>query len=434
MPDMLTFRSRRAAGVLAALLATFLLVACGDDGNPPTSTATPVPGTATVVATETTATATQHDANLTHGCVEEFDPETDYFPERVELRYAANFSVEYHDSYKVVTVFEPRRGDPAEQYVLVQCGAPLPELEGTLAGAALIEVPITSMFSGGTPGMTLLANLDRLEVLQAVARPDSVNNPAVRARLDSGDISAYADAGEINLEYVIAEAPAILLTGGTEQPDQLASLQSAGVAVVSDAAWLEGTALGRAEWIKFMGLFLNGEAQAAAIFDEIESNYLELSQLASAIPEEDRPLVMSGFIFNGLFYAAGGASYMADIIEAAGGRYVWADDDTTASLMLDIEEQIDRALDADFWISQELNDWSVLADVLDVDPRLGEFKAYRDGEVWVNRLRVNETGGNEFWERAPAFPHLMLADLIAIFHPDLVPDHTLEWYLRVPEE
>ncbi|MFP5377686.1 MAG: ABC transporter substrate-binding protein, partial [Acidimicrobiia bacterium] len=140
----------------------------------------------------------------------------------------------------------------------------------------------------------------------------------------------------------------------------------------------------------------------------------------------------AGFVHQGQFRAPGGNSYQAAIIRDAGGDYVWSDNGDTTSLQLDIEEQVVRANDARFWLSTELNDWKTLDDVIAVDARLAGFAAVKEGQVWVNRLRVNEGGGNEFWERAPAYPHLWLADLVKILHPDLLPDPTLEWHLRVP--
>ena len=41
-------------------------------------------------------------------------------------------------------------------------------------------------------------------------------------------------------------------------------------------------------------------------------------------------------------------------------------------------------------------------------------------------------GGGDYWESGVANPHLVLADLIKIFHPDLLPEHTLHYYRRLP--
>ena len=66
------------------------------------------------------------------------------------------------------------------------------------------------------------------------------------------------------------------------------------------------------------------------------------------------------------------------------------------------------------------------------EPRYAEFKAYRTGQVWVYERRVTPTGGNDYWSRAVSHPDLVLADLVKIFHPGLVPQHEFQWYIQVP--
>ena len=82
------------------------------------------------------------------GCGGKYDATKDYFPDKVTLEDAVHFSVTYHRSYKVVHARETGAGSPPEQYVLVQCGTPAPKLEGELAGAQLVNVPIRSLVLG----------------------------------------------------------------------------------------------------------------------------------------------------------------------------------------------------------------------------------------------------------------------------------------------
>ena len=106
--------------------------------------------------------------NVRHGCIENYDAGRDYFPDKVTLQFATVFSVEYHRSYKVVTVREASQGGPAERYILLQCGAPKPDLKGDLATSPVIQIPITSLFAGSTTNHPLLVDLDRVDVLTGI--------------------------------------------------------------------------------------------------------------------------------------------------------------------------------------------------------------------------------------------------------------------------
>jgi iron complex transport system substrate-binding protein len=375
------------------------------------------------------ATAGPVAANITSGCVEPFDETIDYFPDKVAVEDADNFSVEYHPSYKVVTIHQAYLGGPTERYVLLQCGAPKPHFTGALAAAAVIPVPIVSLFSASTTHLPLLIDLDRLDVLTGVSKFDSIVSSPVVARIKAGHVVEFAPAGVIDAERVASQRPSLLMTGGSDS-STFTTLRASGIPVVANAEWLEPAGLGRAEWVKYISLYLNEERKANGRFGAVKSAYQSLVKLTSAIADKDRPQVMAGVAKRGTFFIAGGRSYVATLVKDAGGKYVWADNTATGTAMVDLEAQVQRAANADIWING--GGWKNLVSMIADEPRYAEFKAYRRGQVWVYERLVNATGGNDYWSRSVTRPDLLLADLIKILHPNLVPEHNFEWYIQVP--
>ena len=53
------------------------------------------------------------------------------------------------------------------------------------------------------------------------------------------------------------------------------------------------------------------------------------------------------------------------------------------------------------------------------------------GRVFNNNKRAGANGGNEFWETGTVHPNLVLADLVKIFHPELLPEHELVYYRKL---
>ncbi len=362
-------------------------------------------------------------------CIENFDPSTDYFPAKAKLEFARNVSVEYRNSYKVVTV---RRGDgSSEQYLLLQCGAPKPMVSGGLAGAPVVSIPITSMFSDSATHMPLLVELGHADVLTGINAARYVTTQPVLDRIRRGQVVEYAPNYIINPELVIAKAPAILMVGGG-YPDEYKTIRKAGIAVVVNDEWEESTALGRAEWLKYMALFLNEEAKAERSFDAIRDRYFALRERTSRIPDNQRPRVMTGVASRGTFEVSGGASYVSKLIADAGGVYVWSDNPSQGVMSVDLEAQIARAASADFWINGR--EWKSLKAMLSEEPRYGEFKPVRQGSVWLYDKVVNEAGAYDYWSRGVTRPDLILADLIKIFHPELASDHEFVWYRNIPPE
>jgi len=294
----------------------------------------------------------------------------------------------------------------------------------------VVTVPITSVFAFSTTNLPLLVDLDRVDVLTGVAQFDAVASREVRARIQNGTIVEFARVGlVIDVERVVSVKPSLLLAGSTSG-STLAVIRSAGVPVAANAEWLESTALGRAEWLKYLAVFLNEEHKAQSVYSAMKSRYRSMSLRAAAGPESERPLVMTGRSTRGLFTIAGGRSYVAALIRDAGGRYAWADDASAGIASVDLEAQIQRAADADVWING--GGWNNLTGMLEDEPRYAAFKAYRLGHVWVYERPVRPGSDNDYWSRSVTHPDLVLADLIKIFHPTLLPDHAFEWYTRLP--
>jgi iron complex transport system substrate-binding protein len=368
--------------------------------------------------------------NVTSGCIGRFDPATDYFPDKAAIEDAATFAVEYRRSYKVVTVKEAYVGGPAEHYVLLQCGAPRPALTGELVGAQVVPVPITSLFALSTTHLSLLADLARMDVLTGVAQRNVIMDAEAEARINAGTVIEFAKVGlQIDVERVVTAKPSLLMTFGAPS-STFSQIRVAGVPVVANTEFLEPTALGRAEWVTFMALFLNEERKGQNMYAAMKRRYRSLSARALAVPESERPLVMTGRSTRGLFTIAGGRSYVAALIKDAGGRYAFADDTAVASASVDLESQIQRAANADVWING--GGWANLRAMLDDEPRYVAFKAYRHGQVWTYERRQKPSGANDYWSRGITHPDLLLADLAKIFHPRLTSEHVFEWYMPVP--
>lgn len=360
------------------------------------------------------------------GCVTDYTAGRDYFPDKSTLKYAKNFTVDYHSSYQVVTVAQPAPGQPAEKYVFYRCGTPVPELSGDLAGAQAVSVPITSLFSGSTTHLPLLDDLDELSVLKGVSNGSYVTNPVVRQMIADKQVIEYAPNQAVDSEIVISSKPDVVMTGGTDD-SAYPVIKQAGIPVVANAEWLEQDPLGRAEWIKYMGALTGQEARANKVFDQIELDY---QRVADKARETGAPVtVLPGQMYQGNWSMPGGDSYVAKLIADANGTYGWTDVHQTGSVTLSLEDVLGKAKDADVWIMS--TDVKTLGDVTRSDPRYAEFTAFQRDKVWSNNAKLNPEGGNDYWERGVTRPDLVLADLVKIMHPEALPDHQFEFYRQV---
>lgn len=360
-------------------------------------------------------------------CVSRFDAGVDYFPDKATLVDAGNARLTYHGSYKRLEV-RAGVGQPGERYVLLQCGAPRPRLTGDLDGAQVVTIPIGSLFAASPTHLALLDDLSRLDVLTGIGSVRFAAGQRIEARVRNGAVVEFAPASVIDIEAVTTARPSLLMTSGVPNTD-FANVRQVGVPVVANYEWLEATALGRAEWIKVMAALLNEERDATRLYAERRRRYESLRARAAVAAQRHRPTVMTGRGQRGQFTIAGGRSYVARLIADAGGRYVWDDDTASGTATVDLEAQLARAADADVWING--GGWPTRASILVDEPRYAQFKAFRTNQVWVYERRLTAAGINEYWSRGVANPDLLLADLVKILHPTLVPEHGFQWYMTV---
>jgi len=195
---------------------------------------------------------------------------------------------------------------------------------------------------------------------------------------------------------------------------------------------MEQNPLGRAEWIKFTAAFFNAEAAADTIFAAEAERYNQLSGLAAAVPVEEQPTVLWGLYYGDSWAIPGGQSFVASMMRAAGARLILSDSpeaaEVSGSLPFDFEAVLDAGQAADFWLPGAFA-VTDLASFIAQDERYATFAATETGGVWNNDLRVNPNGGNDIYENGVTNPSGVLADLIHLFHPALLPDHEMI-YLR----
>ena len=86
-------------------------------------------------------------------------------------------------------------------------------------------------------------------------------------------------------------------------------------------------------------------------------------------------------------------------------------------------------LEADFWIAP--GSAKDKAGILQRDTRYADFKAFKNDHIYNIFGRYTEGGGNDYYEQGVIEPHVILKDIVKIFHPELLPDHELVYHAQL---
>ena len=120
---------------------------------------------------------------------------------------------------------------------------------------------------------------------------------------------------------------------------------------------------------------------------------------------------------------------MAHLINDAGGHYFWKDDHKTGSTPLSFETVYAKAKDCDVWIN--LYNINTKKELLSYDERYSFFKDYKKNCLYNNNKNQNANGYSNYWETGITSPEEVLADLIYIFNPSLLQNHTFNYYKKI---
>lgn len=354
----------------------------------------------------------------------EVPSETNVEETHITVDYAKNFTLEYKDGYKLLTVLTPWAGatEPV-RYALVPKGQADPT---GFEGIMVVHTPIESFVSLSTTYLPFLEQIDALSSLVAVDSGAYIYNPDVQTWLQAGAVAEVGSGAVINVERLVDLNPDLIMTSasGFAEYDSHPQLLEAGLKVVINSDYLEQNPLGRAEWGKFIAAFFDKEAEAARLFDEMVVRYEEAKTAASL--SATRFTVFTNTAYEGTWYMPGGESYIANLLADAGADYVFKDIEGSGAQPLDFEVVLERAKDADYWINVgAVTDLSALAAM---DARYADFKAFQDGNVYTYSKRVNELGAVDYFESGAAMPDVILMDLIKALHPGALPEHEFFFY------
>jgi iron complex transport system substrate-binding protein len=285
---------------------------------------------------------------------------------------------------------------------------------------AIIGVPLHNMVVTSTTHIPALEALGETDKLIGFPNTEYISSPKTRKRINEGLIQDLGNNESLNSEMVISLKPEVVIGFSiNHQNKAYETIQRSNIPVVYNGDWTEETPLGKAEWIKFFGAFFQKEEMADSIFRAIENNYNNAKSLAQQA--DNRPRVLSGALYKDIWYLPGGKSWASKFIEDANAEYLWNSTASNGSLSLSLESVIERAQDADFWISP--SQFGSYVELAEANRHYARFSAFRNNKVYTYANTKGETGGLLYFELAPQRPDLVLKDLIHIFHPELLPNY-----------
>ena len=337
----------------------------------------------------------------------------------MNIKYAKGFKVISSANYKLVDITDPSgESDMHYKYALVNRGS---NKEGVPADYQTIEIPVCSVICMTTLQLSNFIKLNALNKVVGITSTRFLFNEQMNRQLKEDKTRKIGIEGEFDNEVILALNPDIILVSPFKKGGYDA-IRNLNIPLISFLGYKESSPLGQAEWIKFTAMLLGIEEQANKQFDDIENKYNKLKVLSASISE--RPTVLSGELHSGNWYVVGGNSYLAQLFRDAGADYFMKNDNESGGFYVDFETVYSQGANTDYWRMVNSHDGTFTYDALkQSDARYADFKAFKDKKLIYCNLREKP-----FYENTPVEPEVVLADLIKIFHPSLLPEYVPVYY------
>jgi iron complex transport system substrate-binding protein len=332
----------------------------------------------------------------------------------LSIKYATGFTVRDSAGVRLVEV-----GDNYHFALVAAEKTSVPE------GYTKVKVPIKSTICMTALQLSNFTILDAHDVVKGLTGTKNLFNKDIRQRVKDGRIVKIGMEGNFDTEMVLAANPDVIFIspfkrGGYE------AIKETGITLVPHLGYKELDPLGQAEWIKFIGLFIGKEREANEIFAGIEKRYNDLKLKIQESNYKTLPTVTSGEMHYGTWRAVGGKNYLAQIFRDAGADYVIKDDET-AGENVEFEKMYELSAHADYWriLNSYPGDFSYEA-LKASEPRNELFKAFKERKVIYCNMKQTP-----YYEISPVQPDVLLKDLVAIFHSELVEKDYQPTYYRL---
>lgn len=340
---------------------------------------------------------------------------------QMPLKCSSLLSISDYDGYSVVSLRNPWGGGELARYILVPRAEELPDRlpEGTLLRTPLSRVVL---FSG--THAALLEEFDAVDAIAGVCDSRYIYAETVAGRISEGLVADCGSSMDIDAERLLEVSPDAVLVlpfenGGYGKLDRL------NIPLVECAEYMENSPLASAEWIRFYGRLFGKAEFADSVFNEVSSEYEKFRDLAAA--STVRPKLLCELKSSSAWYVPGGESTMGRMYADAGADYLFSYCKGCGSVPLSFETVLERAADADIWLmkynSPVEKSYSSLLD---------EYSGYALLRPFAERNIFScNTACKRLFEESAFHPERLLKELVAIFHPELMPGYKMRYYERM---
>ena len=297
-----------------------------------------------------------------------------------------------------------------------------PGLKDTLSKRGiLIATPIENVVIYTSVHAAMAEQMGLLNRVSGVCEPEYITSSKILSLIENQQIADLGNSASPNVEKIISLGAEAIIASPFENSGYGAA-EKLGIPIVEAADYMENHPLGRTEWVKFYGLLFGCREIADSLFEATRANY-EALWLKAAISSR-HPSVLLERKWGQTWAVPANGSYVGQLHRDAGAQYVFSEITSANSVHKSFEEVFERGCDADFWLMKYGSKEPLTYKDLEREYQpYANFKAFKSQNIYACNTLVTT-----YYDDITLHPDHILADLIYIYHPEILPDHELKYY------
>lgn len=265
--------------------------------------------------------------------------------------------------------------------------------------------------------VAIFNELGEVKKIVGVSGKEYISNSYIVENRDS-----IADIGydsNVDYELLVSLKPDIVLLYGVNGANSMEKkLKELKIPFLYIGEYLEEHPLAKSEWIVVVAELLGCREQGERVYGEICKSYNSVKESIEVAKDLYRPKVMFNTPYGDSWIVPSANSYIVQLVNDAGGDVIYDYKKGNSSINIDLEQAYSLVSKSDFWIN--LSGVTSMAEVKERFPKFCNTKPVVNGGVYSYIKRINDMGGNDFWESGVINPHLIVRDLAKIFHPEIL--------------
>ena len=178
----------------------------------------------------------------------------------LSLRYAENLTLVAYPGYTIATLRNPWDTlKTLNTYILVPSSE---ELLAHLPAGTVIRTPLSKSVVYSSVHCSLLNQLGAFSSIGGVCDLKYIKLPEIQEAYSQGSIADCGDGMHPDMEKIIDLHPDAILLSPFENSGGYGRVEKLNIPLIECADYMETSALGRAEWMRFYGLLFGVSSQA----------------------------------------------------------------------------------------------------------------------------------------------------------------------------